>query len=185
MGLALLLGGCMTNDQGQTVMDPDKVSKFVSAVLTPPPPAKGDDGANPDDQGYAPAPNDQAVADATQSDIVVQNGNTYVMATDAAGHRRAVFYGHGDVRAQVIARHEQLRQVMADNGNKLPTRAIPASRTLAANAKNPRPSASKPVNNPSGSATRGQAVATAKPAAVAQPTKAPAATAKKARKKTT
>ncbi len=192
LALASMISGCMTNEQGQTVLDPDKVNTFVSTVLTPGQQAKDDGDADDDKQGYTPAANDQAVANAQPADVVVQNGDTYVMATDASGHRRRVFYGHGDMRAQVVTRHAQLQQVIAHNGGALPNHAISATHTVATNSR----TAQATARAPSGASARvpvGSAVAsgqhasgaTAAKAAAVQPAKTPAAPAKKDPKKTT
>jgi hypothetical protein len=190
LAVASMISGCMTNEQGQTVLDPDKVNVFVSAVLTPGQQAKDSEDTDADTQGYAPAANDQAVANAQPADVVVQNGNTYLMAPDASGHRRPVFYGHGDMRAQVMTRHAQLQQVIAHNGGALPNHAIPATHTVANNSRTAQATAGAPSNAsarvPAGSTGSGQHAsgATAAKAAV-QPAKTPAASPKKDLKKTT
>jgi hypothetical protein len=192
LALASMISGCMTNEQGQTVLDPDKVNVFVSTVLSPGQQAKDDGDADADDQGYAPAANDQAVASAQPSDVVVQNGDTYVMATDASGHRRRVFYGHGDMRAQVVTRHALLQQVIVHNGGALPSHAIAATHTVATNSRtahsNAATSSGAPARMPAGSAVASvqhASGATPAKAAAIQPAKTPAAPAKKDPKKTT
>jgi hypothetical protein len=191
LAVASMISGCMTNEQGQTVLDPDKVNVFVSAVLTPGQQAKDSEDTDADTQGYAPAANDQAVANAQPADVVVQNGNTYLMAPDASGHRRPVFYGHGDMRAQVVTRHAQLQQVIAHNGGALPNHPIPATHTVANNLRTAQSTAGAPsgasARVPAGSTGSGQHAsgATAAKAAAVQPAKTPAASPKKDPKKTT
>jgi hypothetical protein len=135
LGLLIALSGCATNDQGQAVIDTDKVNQIVGQLLTPP--AAGNDSADKssdsasDDDDYTPEASDKYVRNVSVQDIQVVNGDTYVMVPDANGKRHRVFYGHGDLHADVMARHAQLQRVIAHNGGNLPNHPVKSSGTAA------------------------------------------------------
>jgi hypothetical protein len=144
LGLLIALSGCATNDQGQAVIDTDKVNKFVGQLLTPP--AAGNDNADKssdsasDDDDYTPEASDKYVRNVGDQDIQVVNGDTFVMVPDANGKRHRVFYGHGDLHADVMARHAQLQRVIAHNGGNLPNHPVKSSSSAAhVTAQNGRP----------------------------------------------
>jgi hypothetical protein len=134
-GIVIALGACATNDQGQAVIDTNQVNAVIGKLLTPPPANSdgnsGSSGGNSNssssadnsDSDYQPAANDKYVVVASDQDVEVSGGNTYIWATDPNGHRHRVLYGHGDQRAQLLARRAQLQRVVARNGGTLPTHA--------------------------------------------------------------
>ena len=199
-GIVIGLSACATNDQGQAVIDTNQVNVVIGKLLTPAP-ANGDgnsgnssdsssDSSSSDnsDNNYQPAANDKYVAAASDQDVEVSGGNTYVWATDPNGHRHRMLYGRGDQRAQLLARRAQLQRVAAHNGGTLPTHAGivknsgMGSQSMAQNGKQP--------NTPATNTHAGAAPVVAKvaaPAKVAPAAPAPArpTTAKQPEKKTT
>lgn len=119
---ATLLGGCVTNDQGQLVIDQDKVHAVVVALNPPPPPPPPQPVIV--EEVYQPMPSDAYVATVVNTDVFMVGGNTYiwVVGPDGARHRR--FYAHGDHREEVFHRRDDLHRVMMDHGGRLPDHAI-------------------------------------------------------------
>lgn len=60
-----------------------------------------------------PEPNDVYISAAANSDIVFVGGSTYIWVTGPDGLRHRHFYGHGDRRAEIYHRRENLRSVGA------------------------------------------------------------------------
>ncbi|WP_147329499.1 hypothetical protein [Paraburkholderia sp. DHOC27] len=58
-----------------------------------------------------PEPNDIYISAAAISDIVFVGGSTYIWVTGPDGHRHRHFYGHGDRRAEIYHRRENLRSM--------------------------------------------------------------------------
>jgi hypothetical protein len=54
------------------------------------------------------------------ADVVFVGGSTYVWVRDDYGHRVRRFYGAGDMRHEVFARHEMLNNMRRENGGRLP-----------------------------------------------------------------
>jgi hypothetical protein len=121
---ASLLSACATNEQGQLVIDPNRVNVAISAALAPPPPP----GAVVVEEAYQPMPTDIYIANVAERDVFVTGGNTYfwVVGPDGARHRH--FYAHGDHRADVFQRREELHRVMAGHDGHLPDHAIAGGR---------------------------------------------------------
>jgi hypothetical protein len=195
-GIVIALSACATNDQGQAVIDTNQVNVVIGKLLTPPSANSDGSGDSSSDSGsadnsdsnYQPATNDKYVAVASDQDVEVSGGNTYVWATDSNGHRHRMLYGHGDQRAQLLARRAQLQRVAARNGGTLPTHAGPVknsgtgTQSIAQN--------SKQLNSPMTSTHAGAAPVVAKaaaPAKVAPAAPAPAkpTAARQPEKKTT
>lgn len=197
-GVVAALSACATNDQGQAVIDTNQVNVVIGKLLTPQSTngdsnsdSSSDDSnssADNSDSNYQPAPNDKYIAVASDQDIEVSGGNTYVWATDPNGHRHRVLYGRGDQRAQLQARRAQLQRVAAHNGGTLPTHAATvknggaATRATAQNGKQPNAAMAAAHPGAAPAATK-VAAAPAKPAAAAPAPAKPAA--KQPEKKTT
>ncbi|MDE1180456.1 hypothetical protein [Paraburkholderia sp.] len=113
------LAGCATNDQGLLVVDPNKVTAVVAAVLAPPPPVIVE-------TAYQPVPTDVYVAGIADRDVVFIGGDTFIWVVGPNGQRHRQFYAHGDHRSDVFHRRDQLHSVMAEHGGHLPEHAIAA-----------------------------------------------------------
>jgi hypothetical protein len=72
--------------------------------------------------GYVATPLDAFIVNAAPADVVFINGDTYIWAVDEHGHRYRRFYGHGDRRADLNHRRDELHRVMERNGGHLPGR---------------------------------------------------------------
>jgi hypothetical protein len=112
---ATFLAGCATNEQGQLVIDPNKVNEVIATALTPPPPAPVIV-----EPAYEPLPTDVYVANVVDRDVVIVGGDTYIWAVGPDGIRHRQFYAHGDHRADVLHRREELHRVMASHDGHLP-----------------------------------------------------------------
>ncbi|MBB3004195.1 hypothetical protein FHX57_006574 [Paraburkholderia tropica] len=111
-----LLAGCVTNPQGQLVVDPN-VGAAIQSVLAPPPaPVVVEDY-------YAPMPYDASIAVVADSDVVFIGGSTYIWIIGPDGRRHRQFYAHGDHRADVFHRRDELHNVMAHHEGHLPDHA--------------------------------------------------------------
>jgi hypothetical protein len=115
-----LIAGCATNQQGQLVFDPNQVNVALSSALTPQPQVI--------EEVYEPAPSDVYVADVAERDVVVYRGDTYIWVTDSHGARHRQFYAHGDHRADVFHRRDELHRVMTNHGGRLPDHPIGGDR---------------------------------------------------------
>jgi hypothetical protein len=114
------LAGCATNDQGNLVVDPNKVNAIIAGALTPPPPP-------PPvivEEAYVPGPNDVYIAAVEERDVVIVGGDTFIWYVGPDGHRHRRFYAHGDHRHDVFARRDELHRVMANHEGHLPDHAI-------------------------------------------------------------
>lgn len=118
---AILLAGCATNDQGQLVIDQDKVHAVIVALNPPPPPPPPPVVV---EEVYQPMPSDVYISTVVDTDVVIVGGDTYiwVVGPDGARHRR--FYAHGDHREDVFHRRDELHRVMVNHGGHLPDHAI-------------------------------------------------------------
>jgi hypothetical protein len=187
----IALNACATNDQGQAVIDTNQVNIVIGKLLTPSP-ANGDDNSDnsgdSSDKNFKSDTNDKYVAVASDQDVEVSGGNTYVWAADANGQRHRVLYGNGDQRAQLLARRTQLQREAARDGGTLPAHTGVArnggtgTQSMAQNGKPSNASAARThggvapvvanatVPAKAGSVTPAPAKP-AKPAAVRQPEK--------------
>lgn len=112
----LLLSGCVTDTR---VAGPARPRTVVAAPPPPPPPVVV---ASP--AVYAPEPNDVYLSAALDSDVVYVNGSTYVWYVGRDGRRHRHWYGHGDLRSQVMHRRSQLRLVSAHRDGHPPMQAM-------------------------------------------------------------
>jgi hypothetical protein len=69
---------------------------------------------------YVAAPSDVYIGSAVDTDVVFIGGSTYVWYVGHDGMRHRYLYGHGDHRAEVFHRREELRVVMAHHEGHLP-----------------------------------------------------------------
>ncbi|MCC8391514.1 hypothetical protein LJ656_02855 [Paraburkholderia sp. MMS20-SJTR3] len=112
---ATLLAGCATNEQGQLVIDPNRVNQVIVSALTPPPAVVVES-----EPVYQPMPTDMYVANVVDRDVVIVGGDTYIWAVGPDGIRHRQFYAHGDHRAEVFHRREELHHVLANHDGHLP-----------------------------------------------------------------
>ncbi|WP_246257613.1 hypothetical protein [Pararobbsia alpina] len=124
---ATFLGGCATNEQGQLVVDPNKVNQVFSGAQSPPSPPP----PVVVEEAYQPTPNDIYISTVVDRDVVFVGGNTYiwVVGPDGARHRR--LYAHGDHRNEVFHRRDELHKVMMNHGGHLPDHTIAAHGPMA------------------------------------------------------
>jgi hypothetical protein len=108
-----MLAGCVSSGQGQLAVGPSRVGVAVAA--TPPVVVEG---------AYQPLPTDVYVAAAVDRDIFVAGGDTYIWVRGPDGIRRKHLYAHGDRRAELFHRREELHRVMASHQGHLPDHAI-------------------------------------------------------------
>jgi hypothetical protein len=71
---------------------------------------------------YVASPFDPFIVNVAPADVIFFNGDTYIWAVDEHGHRYRRFYAHGDHRAEVFHRRDELHHVMERNGGHLPAR---------------------------------------------------------------
>jgi hypothetical protein len=114
------LTACVTDGQGHVVMDPNVSATISAAFVPPPPPAPVPVVA----EVYEPMPYDAAVVVVADRDVVFVGGSTYIWVTGPDGIRHRQFYAHGDHRADVFHRRDELRAVMARHDGHLPDHAI-------------------------------------------------------------
>ena len=119
---AMFLGGCATNEQGQLVIDPNKVNEVLAGALSPPPPPP----PVVVEEVYQPMPTDIYVSTVVDRDVVFFGGNTYIWVVGPDGVRHRQFYTHGDHREDVFHRRDELHRVMMNHGGHLPDHAIAA-----------------------------------------------------------
>jgi hypothetical protein len=119
IAFATFLTGCATNEQGQLVVDPNKVNEVLAGVLSPPPPPPPEVV----EETYQPMPNDNYVSTAVDGDVVFFGGNTYIWVVGPDGVRRRNFYAHGDHRKDVFHRRDELHKVMVNHAGHLPDHA--------------------------------------------------------------
>jgi hypothetical protein len=98
---ATFLAGCVTGGQGQLVSAPNRPTEVTVTA-------------------YQPLPTDVYVANVVDRDVVFVGGDTYIWVVGRDGVRHRQFYAHGDRRAQVFHRREQLHRVMASHDGHLP-----------------------------------------------------------------
>lgn len=128
---SVALGGCVANQQGQLVMDPG-VSMAIQNVLAPPPPPPV-----VVEEAYEPMPYDASIAVVADSDVVFIGGSTYIWITGPDGRRHRQFYAHGDRRADVFHRRDDLHSVMAHHEGHLPDHAVGEQRMAGGNGHGP------------------------------------------------
>jgi hypothetical protein len=119
---ATFLAGCATNEQGQLVIDPNKVNQVLAGALTPPPPPP----PVVVEEAYEQMPSDVYITTVVDRDVVIVGGNTYIWVVGPDGGRHRQFYAHGDHRQDVFHRRDELHRVMASHGGHLPDHAIAA-----------------------------------------------------------
>ena len=119
---ATLLAGCATNEQGQLVVDPNKVNEILAGALSPPPPPPPEEV----EDTYQPMPNDNYVSTVVDTDVVIFGGDTYIWVAGPDGVRHRQFYAHGDHRQDVFHRRDELHRVMVNHAGHLPDHAIAA-----------------------------------------------------------
>jgi hypothetical protein len=123
MACTALVTGCVTNDQGQLVVDPNQVNAVVAAFNPPPPPPPAPVIV---EEAYQPMPNDVYISAVADRDVVIYGGDTYIWVVGPDGLRHRRFYAHGDHRADVFHRRDELHRVMVSHGGRLPDHAIAA-----------------------------------------------------------
>ncbi|MFM0716265.1 hypothetical protein PQQ53_13345 [Paraburkholderia strydomiana] len=123
--LTALLAGCATNEQGQLVIDPNKVNDVIASALAPSPPAP-----MVVEEAYQPMPTDVYVANVVDHDVFISGGDTYIWVVGPNGARHRQFYAHGDHRADVFHRREELHRVMANHEGRLPDHPIGADHRM-------------------------------------------------------
>jgi hypothetical protein len=114
---ATLLAGCATNEQGQLVIDPNKVNSVIATALAPSPPVVVE-------EAYQPLPTDVYVANVVERDVFVSGGDTYIWVAGPNGVRHRQFYAHGDHRADIVHRRDELHRVMANHEGRLPDHPV-------------------------------------------------------------
>ncbi|WP_233849200.1 hypothetical protein [Paraburkholderia sp. HD33-4] len=100
---ATFLAGCVSSGQGQLVTTPNRPTE-VSVTA------------------YQPLPTDVYVVNVVDRDVVIVGGDTYLWVVGQDGVRHRQFYAHGDHRAEVFRRREELHRVMASHDGHLPER---------------------------------------------------------------
>jgi hypothetical protein len=113
------LAGCATSGQGLLVVDPrvNAAPMAAPAVVV--------------EEAYQPMPTDVYIANVAERDVFVSGGNTYFWVVGHDGVRHRHFYAHGDHRADVFHRREELHRVMANHAGHLPDHAIAAHPPMA------------------------------------------------------
>lgn len=155
---AMFLAGCATNEQGQLVVDPNKVNEVLAGALSPPPPPPV-----VVEEAYQPMPNDIYVSTVVDKDVVFAGGNTYIWVVGPDGVRRRRLYAHGDHREDVFRRRDELHKTMVSHGGHLPDHAI------AAHGPADHPHAMVPNHPMPGARPVAHAVAQSKPAPAVKP----------------
>jgi hypothetical protein len=95
--------------QAQIVVQPSVVVSVPGVVIATPFVA------------YAPNPFDVYITNAQPADVLYVHGDTFIWSVDGNGRRYQQFYAHGDHRADVFSRRDELHRVMARNGGRLPS----------------------------------------------------------------
>jgi hypothetical protein len=121
VAFATFLAGCATNEQGQLVVDPNKVNEILVGALSPPPPPPV-----VVEEAYQPMPNDLYISTIVDRDVVFFGGDTYIWVVGPDGVRHRHFYAHGDHREDVFHRRNELHKVIVNHGGHLPDHAIAA-----------------------------------------------------------
>jgi hypothetical protein len=119
----LLLSGCVSDNH--VAANPPVRAKVVVAAPPPPPVVVAE-------PVYVPEPHDAYISVALDSDIVFAGGNTYIWYVGHDGRRYRHFYGHGDLRAEVLHRRMNLRAVMAHHDGHLPMQKVQQMTTAPA-----------------------------------------------------
>ncbi|WP_239483111.1 hypothetical protein [Paraburkholderia sp. C35] len=101
---------------------PNKGHDVISGALTPPPPPP----PVVVEDAYQPLPTDNFVAVVAERDVTIVGGDTYIWVVGPDGQRHRHFYAHGDHRAEVFHRQEELHRVMANHGGHLPDHPVVA-----------------------------------------------------------
>lgn len=157
------------------MIDPSKVNIVLAPAVAPPPPVVVE-------EAYQPMPTDIYVANVVDRDVFISGGNTYIWVVGPNGVRRRQFYAHGDHRADIFHRREELHRVMANHGGHLPDHPIGADHRVGGDRRigedhqpGGRPQTGHPGEPAPAVAGRGQpgpvvhAAAPARPAPAAKP----------------
>jgi hypothetical protein len=129
LATTLLLSGCISDRH--VASGPVRANAVVAAP--PPPPVVVAEPV------YVPEPHDAYISVALDSDIVFVGGNTYIWYVGHDGRRYRHFYGHGDMRAEVMHRRANLRLVMAHHDGHLPMQKPPMAAPSEKRAMAARP----------------------------------------------
>ncbi|WP_184003730.1 MULTISPECIES: hypothetical protein [unclassified Paraburkholderia] len=98
---ATFLAGCVSSGQDRLVSAPNRVNEVTVTA-------------------YQPLPTDVYVANVVDRDVVIVGGDTYIWVVGRDGVRHRQFYAHGDHRAEVFHRREELHRVMVSHDGHLP-----------------------------------------------------------------
>jgi len=109
--LVAALGFAATQAEAGVFVQPTVVIGVPGVVIAPPPVVE-----------YSPAPFDVYITNAQPTDVIYLHGDTFIWAVDGNGRRYQRFYAHGDRRAEVLSRRDELQRVSARNGGHLPNR---------------------------------------------------------------
>jgi hypothetical protein len=130
LATTLLLSGCISDRH--VASGPVRANAVVAAPPPPPPVVVAE-------PVYVPEPHDAYISVALDSDIVFVGGNTYIWYVGHDGRRYRHFYGHGDMRAEVMRRRANLRLVMAHHDGHLPMQKPPMAAQSEKRAMAARP----------------------------------------------
>lgn len=162
VALVSTLAGCATNEQGQLVVDPERMNAVIVSALTPPPPPVVVE------EGYVPAPSDIYISNVAERDVVFEGGETYIWVVGPDGRRQRRFYGHGDKRQEVFHRRDDLHAIMARHEGHLPERPVGPHDANGRPGMNRPAVAGQPHPTP-GAVQPSRAVAASKPAPASKP----------------
>jgi len=109
--LAAALGFAAAQAGAQVYVQPTVVIGVPGVAIVAPPVVE-----------YSPAPFDVYITNAQPADVIYLHGDTFIWAVDGNGRRYQRFYAHGDRRAEVLGRRDELQRVRARNGGHLPNR---------------------------------------------------------------
>jgi hypothetical protein len=161
LAASLVLGGCVTDPQGNLVLDPNVSASFTAAMAPSPQPEV-------DEVAYEPMPYDANIAVVSDRDVVFVGGSTYIWVNGPDGIRHRQLYAHGDHRADVFHRREELHNVIARHEGRLPDHAIRPQAFASQPRRAPAAEGSfvgrGPGAQPAAVATRGPNTAPARPA---------------------
>jgi hypothetical protein len=146
------------------VVDPNKVNEVLANALTPPPPPPPPVVV---EEVYQPMPNDVYITGVVDHDVVFVGGETYIWVVGPDGVRRRRFYAHGDHRADVFRRRDELHRVMVNHGGHLPDHATVAHGPMGHPGEpgHPTPGAQNHMMPVAHAAVPGKAAPAGKPAA--------------------
>lgn len=129
--VALFAAMQMSSAQAQIVIQPNVVIAVPGVVVALPFVA------------YVPNPYDVYITNAQPADVVYIHGDTFIWSIDGNGRRYQKFYAHGDRRAEVFSRQEELHRVMARNNGHLPSHESAPHQNEQRHEQGGRPAESK------------------------------------------